>query len=122
MVCAWESPETSPLLFTFGFTYCTSHLTTYYLLERCRFHEHLIHVGGLCHVVFGQVLVKIFENIEHIMHVYEFANSPLEQVPIEGTGLTEDNKDHVGNLCHVPFLDRAVRRTRGTIAHRLQFA
>ena len=34
--------------------------------------------------------------------------------------LTED-KDHVGDLCHVPLPDRTVRSC-GTIAHRLQFA
>ena len=67
------------------------------------------------------LLVKRFGNVEHIIHVYEFVNIPLGQVPVETTDLTKDTA-HIGDLCHVPFPDRPVWRTRGAIAHRLQFA
>ena len=47
--------------------------------------EHLIHVGDLCHVASGQVLIKIFGTTAHVTYAHEFANIQLGQVPVEGT-------------------------------------
>ena len=65
--------------------------------------EHSLHVGDLCHLPFGQVLVERFGITEHVTHVHdEFVNVPLGHVPVEGVRLTE-RRDHAGDFVHVPL-------------------